>query len=295
MRMLLALIGAGVIHGAALAACPPPGYTAVQLSQLRAAKWEVADHAQRQALALGMLDCLADPDPVLRDERGFESLQAWMRGRKLDPATLQALRGALLATLDQHDGAGFARPFAALVLAEVVRADRIEPFMSESARATLVKAATGYLAALRDYRGFDQKEGWRHGVAHGADLMLQLALHPALGKAEHQAMLAAIATQLSAPAAQVHFYHYGEGERLMAPVFYLARRGTLDNAEWEAWFAALAAGAGPAAPATQASLARRHNLKAFLLPLYASLGESGDAATRARLLPFVTKALRQLE
>ena len=50
-------------------------------------------------------------------------------------------------------------------------------------------------------------------------------------------MLAAIGSQVVA--ADAHFYMYGEGERLMAPVFYLARRDTLSAREWDAWFARL--------------------------------------------------------
>ncbi|MES2317910.1 MAG: DUF2785 domain-containing protein [Pseudomonadota bacterium] len=289
MRTLTTLIAACFIHGAATAACAPAGLTRLQLTQLGASKWEVADHAKRQALAIGMLDCLADPDPALRDGIGFESLQVWMRTQKLDVATMQTLRSALVARLKAADPSGVAQPFAALVLAEVVRADRVKPYLSEPERAELVRAATTYLSNVRDYRGFDEKEGWRHGVAHGADLMLQMAVHPALGKAEHQLMLAAIAAQASTPA---HFYRYGEGERLMAPVFYLARRSTLDAADWEAWFASLIPAA---APQSQATLASRHNLKSFLYPLYASLAESKDEAQRARLLPIVTKALKQLD
>ncbi len=217
-----------------------------------------------------------------------------MRTQKLDPATMQSIRTALQARLSAPDKTGFGQPFAALVLAEVVRADRVKPWLSDAERAALVGAGTGYLAGVRDYRGYDEKDGWRHGVAHGADMMLQMAVHPALGKPEHQAILAAVAAQLSAPGKQAspHFYHYGEGERLMAPVFYLARRTTLEAADWEAWFAALA----PAKAAqSQAALAHRHNLKSFLYPLYASLAESKDEAQRARLLPIVTKALKQLD
>ncbi len=117
-------------------------------------------------------------------------------------------------------------------------------------------------------------------------------MNPALAKTDHQAILGAVAAQLRAAGAQAHFFHYGEGERLMAPVFYLARRTTLEAADWDAWFAALA----PAKAAqSQASLAHRHNLKSFLYPLYASLAESKDEAQRARMLPFVTKALKQLD
>ncbi len=106
-------------------------------------------------------------------------------------------------------------------------------------------------------------------------------------------MLAAIGTQVLA--ADAHFYRYGEGDRLMAPVFYLARRDTLPNADWEAWFKQLTEASKPQMPMTQEKLARLHNMKASLYPLYASLSESKDAEQRARLLPIVTKALKALD
>lgn len=295
MRLLLTMAAAIAMQGSAQALCLPAGMSRAQLLELRSAKWEVSEQARRQALAMNMLDCLSEADPVLRDEAGFEALQTWMRAAALDASTLQALRAALLELLHARDANGFAQPFAALVLAEVVRADRIKPFMTDAQRAALLNSATAWLTAVRDYRGFDDKEGWRHGVAHGADLMLQLAVHPALDKAGHQAILAAIGAQLAAPSGQAvpHFYRYGEGERLMGPVFYLARRSGLDGADWQSWFAQLAPPA--AALASQASLAHRHNLKSFLLPLYLHLAESTDAEQRARVLPFVTKALRQLD
>ena len=184
-------------------------------------------------------------------------------------------------------------PFAALGLAEIARMDRRKAFLTADERAGLVQAAGSYLSAVRDYRGFDPKQGWRHGVAHGADLMLQLALNPLLDKAAHEAMLAAIGSQVVA--ADAHFYVYGEGERLMAPVFYLARRDTLSAQEWDAWFARLVGETGGRPDGTQVPLARRHNLQGFLLPLYASLSESPDAAQRARLSPpVVQKWLKRL-
>ncbi len=294
MRILPAFIAVCLAHGAAFAACPPDGVSRAQLTELRAAKWEVPDNARRQALATGMLACLGDPDPVLRDEFAFESLQAWMRAQKLDTATMQTIRTALQARLKAPDAPGFAQPFAALVLADVVRADRVKPYLTDAERTDLAQAASAYVAGVRDYRGYDEKEGWRHGVAHGADLLMQLAVHPALSKKDHQSILAAIAAQLKAAGAQPHFFQYGEGERLMAPVFYLARRAELDGADWEAWIAQLAP-PPMRRPVSQAALAYRHNLKSLLMPLYVSLSETKDAAQRARVLPFVTKALRVLD
>lgn len=289
LRLVLPLTGSLFLNNAG-AACPPGGMQRSELLALKAAKWQVADDARRQQLALGMADCLADPDPVLRDEIGFEALSAWMRGEQLATATVQSLRTTLLPRLAAADPQGVSRPFAALALAEVARVDRRKPYLSPAQRQALVAAAAAYLSGVRDYRGYDEQAGWRHGVAHGADLMLQLALNPALGKAEHEAILAAIASQVL-PA---HFYIYGEGERLMAPVFYLARRDTLTAAEWEAWLTRLVATRKPILPMSQAALAQAHNLKLFLYPLFASLSQSQDAAQRERLLPAVTKALKSL-
>jgi Protein of unknown function (DUF2785) len=282
--------------GASLAACPPDGHTRASLDALKAAQWRVggADpDAARRALAVGLLDCLADPDPALRDEIAFEALQAWMRGRALDTATVQALRLRLMATLAAPaDAAGFAQPFAALVLAEVARVDRLQPYLDAAERAAVVDAATRYVSGVRDYRGFDAREGWRHGVAHGADLMLQLSLNPQLLPAQAGAMLDAIATQVMPPGAQ--FYRYGEPSRLAAPVFWLGRRDSLSAAQWQAWFDALMARQAPTDPPTDPGLAQRHNLAAFVSALYVSVQEQGDAAQRERMLPALRKALGSL-
>lgn len=269
--------------------CPPAGQSRDQLQQLKAAKWQVEKAATRQTLALALLPCLAHSEPLLRDELAFEALQFWMRSNALDVATVQHIRSTLLARLAQPDEQGFAHPFAALVLAEVARVDRKQPFLSAAERSDLVQQACSFLTAVRDYRGFDARHGWRHAVAHGADWLLQLSLNPQLGRTEQQAMLTALASQIT-PAG--HAYQYGEGERLMQPVLYLAQKGDINAAAWEAWLQGLL----PAAkgPTTAATLAARHNLHGFLLPLYFALQEGADGPARQNLLPVVKKALRDL-
>ncbi len=264
------------------------------LVALKRVDWKLDDDARRQSLAIGLLDCLGSPDPVVRDELAFDAIARWSRRRELAPATLQELRTTLVERLrpQGRDVEGFAQPFAALALAEVARADRVQPFLSGDERAGLVAVAANYLAGVRDYRGFDERVGWRHGVAHGADLLLQLALNPALDRPQVDALLAAVATQVMPDS---HFYIYGEGDRLMAPVFYIGRRGALAAADWSAWFAALGAQRRKTSPPTQASLAAQHDLAAFLLPLYASLRESGTAEMQAQMLPAVAAALKTLD
>jgi len=287
---VLCLLGCGV----AGASCPPGTTTKLALQVLKQVEWKVAGDNARQALALALLDCLASPDPELRDGIAFDAISRWARAKALTPATLQTIRTTLLPRLrPDADSNGFAQPFAALTLAEVARADRVQPFFSDAERGELVDAATTYLTTLSDYRGFDASEGWRHGVAHGADLLLQLSLNLALDRAQLDAILAAVASQVMP--ANGHFYIYGESERLMAPVFYIGRRGTLTAADWSAWFGALANRRAPATPPTQASLAASHDLAAFLLSLYASLRESGSAEMQAQMLPAVVAAIKTLD
>jgi hypothetical protein len=177
LAFVLALFGALSSSGALAArGCPPQGYDRAALAQLKADEWRFESDAARNAFALALVPCLSSPDPDLRDGVAFEALSALLRGRALNVATMSALADILAPMLEGPASKGFARPFAALALSEVARADRIEAFMTTEARAGLLAAATRYMPGIRDYRGFDEKEGWRHGVAHGADLLLQLAL-----------------------------------------------------------------------------------------------------------------------
>ena len=267
----------------AAAACPPEGHDADSLQALKAAGFAVEDPAE--GAALGLLDCLADPDPALRDGLAYEALTTWLRSDALDTDTRRALLDTLLPWIapDAGPGDGFRAPFAALALSEVARTDRIAAWLDPAARDALVEAAAAYVASVDDYRGFDAAEGWRHGVAHGADLLMQLALNPALVDAQKRRLLDAVARQV-APAGE-HFYVYGEPERLARPVLFVLGGKAIGLDDWKAWLQGVAAPAPLAtwrdAYASQAGLAKRHNTRAFLLALYAGTLGSDDPAMQA--------------
>ncbi|MBG9389012.1 DUF2785 domain-containing protein [Caenimonas aquaedulcis] len=295
MRTVLVAAVLAVFTLSVQAQCPPSGETAASLQAHKSRGWKggkLDDAASRNALALGLLDCLRSPDPLLRDELAFDGLQTMMRAGQVEPPAMQQMRVRLLAELAQPDASGFGQPFSALVLAEVVRADRMRPFLFPAEREEIVERASAWLAGVRDYRGFDAKEGWRHGVAHGADLMVQLAVHPLLQRAQAETMLGAIASQAVPPGE--HFYRYGEGERLMAPVFYLARRGWFSAEDWERWLASVVGRVPQVESPTQASLAARHNASAFLQALYVSVMESGNEDVMRALMPGLKQAIKTL-
>ncbi len=282
----LALAAQLLLSGAAATAapCPPQGMTRADLVRLKQSKFEVEPADERNRLAVRLLGCLDDPDPAIRDGVVFEGLSTWLRGKALSPTTISALESSLSATLGgEKDAAGFRLPFAALALSEVARADRIEPVFTDEVREALVKLAARSLTRVDDYRGFDASEGWRHGVAHGSDLVLQLALNPRVGAPALRRLMEATASQI-APHGAV-FYTFGEPERLARAVVFTYRRGLLDAPFWDAWFDRLAspkplADWGSAFQSLE-GLAKRHNTLAFLHAL-SFAGRSGkDDAGRA--------------
>lgn len=278
----------GVQAAWAAPGCPPAAWTTEALEQLKAREFAIGDPAERQALALALLPCLEEPNPLLRDEIAFTAYATWLRGGQLDAATRETLAGLLTARLEAGDPEpGFARPFAALVLSEVARADRLDPTLASPRLLALVDAAVAYLVGVRDYRGFDPIEGWRHGVAQGADLALQLGLHPALPPAKIRDLLDAIASQV-APRGEVFFQH-GEPERLARAVYFIHQRGGLGDDTWDAWFASRGA-PEPLADWSEAwssrlGLAKRHNTVAFLFAVsFAARQNPGEASGRLAAL-----------
>lgn len=272
--------------------CPPSGWTQTSLQQLKQAGLASLPDGQATTAAMDLIACLDHPDPGVRDGIAYESLSVWMRKNPPSPQALRAIRTKLYGQLDAADAQGFGRPFAALVLAEVARTDRIAGWMTPTERIDMVERAATHLEGISDYRGFQAGEGWRHGVAHGADWLMQLSLNPALDNVQRQRLLDAVASQV---APDHHSYVFGEPARLAAPVLLLARAGLHDEAGWQAWLEQLAA----RLDTTEASwndagwLSRRHDLRAFVMELYVSAAMSDHAEVRT-LLPGADAVLRAM-
>jgi hypothetical protein len=267
--------------------CPPEGTDASSLQLLKQQEFVVEDVATRDALARGLLGCLSSPDPQLRDGIAYEALTAWLRTDQLDLVMRRNVRDELYTMVKEPDEAGFRQSFAALVLSEVARTDRIAPWMTPAERVAMTDAAAQFLKSVRDYRGYDDAEGWRHAVAHGSDWLMQLALNPALERPQLDSILSAVASQ-AVPAAG-HAYVFGEPGRLARPVLFVAKRGVLTEAEWIAWFGELPGAIGDPAKAyaDSAWLARRHDLLAFLSAIYLEADQAKDESIRTLKTPVV--------
>lgn len=265
------------------------------LEKLKNNDYKVESAAKREALALQLLSCLASPDPQIRDGVAFEALSFWLRNEQLS----QSIHLEMFNTLTQvlaakvNDPQGVYQSFAMLVLSEVARVDRKSAFLNDNQRSHLVNVGTRYLSNLTDYRGFSGQVGWRHGIAHSSDLMLQLALNPAINKTQLNIILTALATQVTAK--EQHSYTQGEPKRLAMAVIYVFLREELSVEDWNTWLSGII----EPAPFKQwqnvyqneKGLIKLHNTQSFLYALYVTIRPSKNEMLMA-MLPNLEQAIK---
>jgi hypothetical protein len=251
-----------------------------------------------EALAPVLVSCLGSTDPELRDGVAYELLTAWMRSGTLSDDALRPLTVTLVGQLSEGLGQSgtdtvFRRTFSALVLSEVIRRDNLKPFLSPEAFSQVLTAAVRYLEAERDLRGFSDKQGWAHGVAHAADVLWRLAMSPRLEQPGLEQLLQAVATRVAPPE---HAYIHNESDRLARVVVAVIRRGLVPPEVLARWLEAVTTPQGlkswDEAFRTEAGLARLHNTKQFLRALHSMLVlQKQPVPHHEQVLPLVVSAL----
>lgn len=258
-------------------ACYQDGWTKEKYLELKSNKFELPDDQINKVV--GWLDhCLADPDPIIRDGVAYEAFATWLRAGKINGKSLSSMYGRMSAALreGQTDKHGVYLPFVALVYSEVVRVDRITPHLDDTLRQKVVDTISLYLAAISDYRGFEDGVGWRHAVAHGSDVVLQLALNREIEADQLLQLAGAIASQVNADGK--HFYIFGEPERLARATAYLILRDEVEISFWQDWLKKVSSPAPFDAWGevfmSESGLAKRNNIRQFLTNLYAMIASS---------------------
>lgn len=278
-RILLPVLLLVVLPSASMA-CTSEMWTREKLQNLKADGFLIIEKDDQQAMIDQLVICLASPDPELRDGIAYEGLSKMLRMNSLNVEQLRNLRTKLYLQLASEDTDGVSRPFAALMLSEVARTDRIDAWMSEQERAEMLAIAIRYMEAVRDYRGYDPDYGWRHGVAHGADWLMQLALNPKLDNVQLRQLTDAVASQVVA--SNGHAYVFGEPGRLARPIIFAAKRGIRSESEWQTWLNGIVVRLGDSSLAYKNLnwLYARHNVSGFLDTLYLETDLTGDESLK---------------
>lgn len=272
------MLMAGLAFVAAAASCADHPM-APRLETLAQSEFVIADATDREAVMRVLITCADDPDPFWRDTIGYSGLSAILRRDPIAPDTMQFLTAQVQSEMKRRIGSDtFAAAFLPLYLSEIIRVDRLDPFLTPEDRSLIAETVAQYLEAISDYRGFVEGEGWRHQVAHAADAALQLALNPLASDAIRGRLRDALLNQV-APSSG-HFYVFGEPERLARAFVYNVNASALPEDGIVGMLGSLAepgpAGSWENAYQSTAKLARLHNTKAFLSAVIVALAEQDD-------------------
>ncbi|HWI64095.1 MAG TPA: DUF2785 domain-containing protein [Symbiobacteriaceae bacterium] len=170
---------------------------------------------------------LGSTDPEYRDLLCLEVLWDFVAQGLYTPDELRAIARQLMENLRKGIGETegdqvFLRTFSVLILGAIVTHDAKARFLTAGELGTILDAGLEYLAAEQDLRGYLPDQGWAHSAAHTADLLRELARHPALGATELERILWGIVRKVIAPA--VHPFLESEDGRLGYAFLAVLRR-----------------------------------------------------------------------
>jgi hypothetical protein len=298
------LRGVQILLVAGIAACASVGgsRSAESTSELKA-RWQklaadesfMPDDKSVRELSLELASFAASPDPVLRDEIGYEVSAKWIGSGRLGPSDLTELLHLHLSHLHTGLGEGegdgvFLRSFSALNLSLLVARDDRQPFIGQADFSALVRAVVQNLREERDRRGWVEGKGWAHPIAHAADLTKFLARHPLLAPDEAELLFSGLEAGLEGPNA------WGENDRLAAAAQSLFARDEFDTANLDArlgeWIQDASA-VWQAEPFDPQLFRRTENRKQFLRALHARLCADQLVSERKELVS--RRALETLE
>ncbi|MEU6232967.1 DUF2785 domain-containing protein [Kitasatospora sp. NPDC047058] len=188
--------------------------------------WNEIESAEpTPALLAEVSAALRSADPEIRDGLAYEQLCRWVP--RLAAPELSALGDEMAGRL--ADPEIQARTFAPLVLAEVVDAGAYRPAWRD--------AFARWYPAETDLRGWDERLGWLHAVAHGADLLAAFGRSPLV--ADPASLLELAAARLLAPTG--HVLDAMEDDRLGRAVAVVLTRPELTERQALAWLDPIAA------------------------------------------------------
>jgi hypothetical protein len=193
-------------------------------------------------LALEICDLAAEPNPVLRDECGYEILTAWVYRKDLLSADqLEAVRQKLIPAMTFHiaepDGlAAFRRSFSALYMSVLAAHDLNKPYLSDASFRETLDTALKCYALEKDLRGYVPGNGWVHATAHVADLLKFLGRNARLAPADQRRIVEAVAQRCrTVPSVFV----WGEDARIAATLLSLIHRKDFDPVAFGEWLHAV--------------------------------------------------------
>lgn len=175
-------------------------------------------------LVAELAEMLRSPDPQIRDGLAYFTLANWIDRGVLDTDRMLELGDEMAGRFDDPEIQS--RTFAPLILTSIVSAGGF--------RASWVEPFERWYAAESDLRGYDERLGWLHAAAHGADLLGALGL---CAEVDPVRILDLGAARLVAPTS--HVFRDAEDDRLGYALATTLTRPELTPDTATGWIAAM--------------------------------------------------------
>jgi hypothetical protein len=173
---------------------------------------------------------LADADPAVRDDTAYPVLAMWTARGALD-GHLATLGDRMAARL--VDGEIQARTFATMILGWVVLRDARTGELDSDAVPRWRAGFTAWWLGEHDLRGWDDRLGWLHAVAHGADTVRAFGRSPRLHARDLRNLLDTVVDRLRAD--DGYLFAHGEDDRLAYALATILTRSALTEADAVGW------------------------------------------------------------
>ncbi len=210
-----------------------------ELFQVKENNYIVSSDSLYYTFARHMLDYIGVEDAVLRDDLIYDIFAEWIEE---DRFSFEQLEEFLHITMDdrhlmygigtQKDNTVFTRTFSALILASILCKNNQKGFLSPEIIAQTIGRVEEYFVLEKDLRGYVVGSGWAHSVAHGADVINELAKCDSLNKDDLLRLLKILQLKICQG---VYVYVDREPDRLSVAVRSILSRMLLDEKDVRIW------------------------------------------------------------
>ncbi|AWX94768.1 hypothetical protein BKM67_00830 [Streptococcus suis] len=185
-----------------------------------------------------LVEYIGHPDPTIRDELIYASFcHIFLNGlitREQAQSLLQFSQETNPLSLESST---LKRSFTCLLYCLLLSVDNdsesiYHAFLNEEDCELLFQQALDYLAIENDWSGYDEKLGWIHTAAHGADFLLAASCHEQFPNEKSKEVCQAILTCLTK---QSKVFSVGEEIRLAQIPVYLLLNEKVTSQELTEW------------------------------------------------------------
>jgi len=270
------------------------------LINLRGEDIDVLSVDEMLGLAYEMLEQIGTTDAELRDALIYPALADIIasnllpRDSYIDIVQTCLDERHLFYKLGEQDGDGvFMRSFSVSILAELIKADATQRFLSPADFEDLLGKIIWYISGEADVRGFVAQKGWAHAIAHAADALTCLVTHPLFDEGKFAPILDVIENCLFKKGILAD----DEDTRLVFAVRALMARG-LDDADVTKWIFAMVdkvVAAYDEDGYTRHNYKKIRNMSNFLKSYYFAQKFDGGGMSLRVVLADKTKELHRLQ